>query len=90
MHPHGDPIISGVESVPDKPHQGERPTCGYTVREKVNGVETVKQCKSPEVTWNITGHGRYGAAKQTPVCDRHIEKAWKEWAVDSAVPINRS
>jgi hypothetical protein len=86
MYPHGDPIISGVE---DKPDSYKGPTCGYTVREKKGDVETIKKCASPEVIWNVTGRGVWGREKETPVCGKHIEKAWKEWNVDSAVPIKK-
>lgn len=88
MIAHGDPIISGA--VEDKPDSYKGPRCGYTVREKKDGVQTVKKCDSPEVTWDITGKNSWGGVKKTPVCGPHYEKAWKEWdRIDHADKIKK-
>lgn len=90
MYPHGDPIISGIENkVEDRPSSYNGPRCGYTVRTKVDVGHKVEKCNSPEVIWNVTGHGRYGSEKKTPVCEKHIQDAWRTWNVDSAEPIKK-
>lgn len=90
MYPHGDEIISGVDPkvIPDRPSSYNGPRCGYTERTVKDGVTTTKSCSREDVIWNVTGHGRYGYEKKTPVCGEHLEKAWKEWKVESAEKIN--
>ena len=90
MYLHGDPIISGVENkVEDKPSSYNGPKCRYTVREKKDGVETAKQCNSPDVVWNVTGYRKYTRQERTdPVCGPHYDNnVWKEWDVKSAEKI---
>lgn len=82
---HGDPVISGAgDNIPDRPDSYKGPRCGYTVREKKDGIETRKKCDSPEVVWNITGRTPHGIQRETPVCGPHLPKAWKEWNVGRA------
>jgi hypothetical protein len=69
-----------TEEKPDK-----RPSCGY--RERAQPDQPKKACGSEDRLFNVTGAGTWGKAKTTPVCPKHIEKAWKEWNVDSAAPI---
>lgn len=91
MYPHGDEILSGVDSkaIPDKPDSYKGPTCGYPVRAKVDGAEITKPCGSPKVDWNVTGRGIWDEKERTPICSKHLEKVWKEWDVDSAERIDR-
>lgn len=81
MMAHGDSIISGVaEERPDN-----RPKCGYKIEVKLStGGTTREPCGSEEGLRTVHGTGLSGRKKDTPVCNRHIEKAWHDWKVDSA------
>lgn len=70
-----------TEEKPDK-----RPSCGY--RERLQPDQPKKECGSEERLFSVSGTGTWGKAKTTPVCSRHLTKAWKEWSVDSATPIS--
>ena len=58
----------------------KRPACGY----KVGPPLDRKPCGREDGLFEVKGKGSWGKPLTTPVCDKHIEKAWKEWKVDSA------
>jgi hypothetical protein len=70
---------------PDK-----RPSCGWPVTEKLaSGGTGTKPCGSEERVFNVKGRGKYiNRPRETPVCAKHLEDAWREWKVDSAEPID--
>jgi len=73
------------EEKPDK-----RPKCGWKITEKLaDGGTTRKECGSEERVFNVSGQGRItGRSRETPICEKHLKDAWKEWNVDSAQPID--
>jgi len=79
------PRQAAQEEKPDK-----RPSCGYKVTVKdEHGFSSRKPCGSEERIFNVTGKTPFTGRKvETPVCGPHIEKAWKEWQVDEARPID--
>jgi hypothetical protein len=64
--------------------QEKRPSCGWPVAQQAGGT---KPCGSEERIFNVTGKGLYtGRTRETPVCEKHLVEAWKQWNVDSANP----
>ena len=85
MIEHGDSIISGATTE----RQDKRPSCAWPVKTRNSlGSEVEKACGSEERIFNVQGKGRYtGRERQTPVCGKHLQDAWKAWNVDSAQPL---
>jgi hypothetical protein len=78
----------GTASTVTEERQDKRPQCDWPVREKKDGVETVRQCKSEEKIYTVKGRGKWtGRERNTPICEKHILDAWKTWNVDSADPL---
>lgn len=67
----------------EKPEK--RPSCGYRERVKPDGPK--QPCGSEERLYQVSGHGVWGRPKETPVCSKHIEKAYRYWNVDSYRPL---
>jgi hypothetical protein len=70
----------------------KRPKCDWPVPAEPNPAKNggTRPCGSEERVYNVKGHGRWGWAKKTPVCEKHLPEAWKKWNVDSAEPCTRS
>jgi hypothetical protein len=82
---HGDPIISGVESE----REDKRPSCGWPITEHSQGASSTRQCGSEDRVYSVKGRGRFtDRPRETPICAKHLNEAWKKWNVDSAVPLD--
>lgn len=68
----------------EKPNS--RPKCGWKVEEKhASGGTSTRPCGSEEGLYSVRGYGRFtGRTRETPVCERHILKAWESWRVEEA------
>jgi hypothetical protein len=67
----------------------QRPSCGYKVEKTSKGadgtdIKRTLPCGSEEGLRTIHGRGIWGGKKDTPVCEKHFGKAWRDWNVDSA------
>jgi hypothetical protein len=89
------PDVNGlwhIVAMAEQEKPDSRPKCGYkvTVPTKIMGKDTTerKPCGSEERLYSVSGKGRWGAPKETPVCKDHIEKAYKEWSADSFRPLD--
>jgi hypothetical protein len=82
---HGGPIISGVQ----EERQDKRPQCEWPVKRKTDSGGTIeKPCGSEERVFNVKGNGQYtGRPRETPICERHLQDAWRTWHVDSATQL---
>jgi hypothetical protein len=77
--------IWGIMAEQEKPDQ--RPKCKWPVITKKDGVETRKDCGSEDRIYTVRGQGLHtGRARETPICQDHLEKAWKAWNVNDAQP----
>ena len=82
---HGDEIISGVRD--ERPEA--RPKCGYKITKTLaTGGTTREACSSEEELKSVSGHSRtLGTSTTTPVCNKHLPNAIKDWNWDTIDPL---
>ncbi len=92
---HGDPILSGAiilelmqQEIPAAvatENVEKRPSCGYSVKNPAPEARggTIP-CGSQQDLYSVKGTGTHGWLRETPVCGKHINDAWKNWKVESA------
>lgn len=74
---YGDPVYAVMA---DAERADERPRCNYPLD---NG-----KCGSEDGLFKVKGNGRWtGRQRETPVCRKHLNDAWRTWTVDSAEPM---
>jgi hypothetical protein len=79
--------------MPNSEAPEQRPSCGYTVRTKtVTGTATgttAQKCGSEKGLKQVMGKSTWGHDKTTPVCEKHLDNAIRDWHWEVVEPLKR-